>query len=136
MVEEYNGDPNKLGNVEKFVNTFLGKGLKKMEVRVKALIFTNNYKVELEMIDKSIQSFHKFFKLINNCQKLKKVITYTLAFGNYMNGQSNRGANFAFGIGDMLATTSIMSDNNSTSLLGYIIKKVENDHPELNYESN
>lgn len=122
MVEEYAGDKGKLGNVEQFINTLLSKGLKGVEARVKSILFKSNYKSELEVIQNVITHFKDFFTLINTCPKLKMVSTYALAYGNYMNGQSNRGANFGFGLSDLLAACSITSDDGTTNLLAYIIQ--------------
>ncbi len=80
-----------------------------------------------------MSQFKAFFSMINTCPKLKMVTTYALAYGNYMNGQSNRGANFGFGLSDLLAACSITSDDGSTNLLAYIIGQVEKDHPKIDY---
>ena len=72
--------------------------------------------------------------MINKCEKLKMVSTYTLAYGNYMNGQSPRGANFGFGLSDLMIAFGIASQDGSTNLLAYILSRVEKDHPSLNYE--
>ena len=56
------------------------------------------------------------------------MIKYVLAYGNYMNGQSNRGGNYGFSLSDLVYTSKIKSHDNSFSLMQYVMKKIEIDN--------
>lgn len=60
---------------------------------------------------------------------LKVILTYALAVGNFLNGNTNRGDSYGFKMSEINKLIEVRStyDSNKT-ILGYIISQIEKDH--------
>lgn len=56
---------------------------------------------------------------------LQTLLTYTLAIGNYLNGQSNNGGAFGFKLDIMSQLDDVKTTDNQSNLLIYILLKIE-----------
>lgn len=61
----------------------------------------DNSQEQIENLEDSIQIVEFAFKELKENEKLKRLLTYLLAFGNYLNGTSNRGGAYGFSLNSL-----------------------------------
>ena len=87
-VASYEGELDDLMECDQFcifLNSVIG-----YDLRFKAIIYKNNYKKEFEVINGQIDAFMEMFKFFKNNELIKNLLEIILAYGNYLNGSSNR----------------------------------------------
>ena len=123
-VKSFEGDVETLANPERF---FLELGeVPGYSDRVNALIFQKNHKDYVEDLESKAGVIAGFWRKCREDQVLLDIFQYLLAFGNYLNGTSNRGGAFAFKL-DALekAVDCKATDNPKKNLLMIIIETLE-----------
>jgi len=94
------------------------------DLRVKSIIFKNSYEKNLEDIDvkiKTVDGILDYFKTGVVVQEWLKII---LAYGNYLNGTSNRGGAYGFKLDNINKLGDIKSNDNKKTLLSFIVEGV------------
>jgi hypothetical protein len=87
-VATYEGEIENLMECDQFclfLNSVIG-----FDLRFKAIIYKNNYKKEFSDINLSIDNFIRIFVFFRTSEIIKKWLEVILAYGNYLNGTSNR----------------------------------------------
>jgi diaphanous 1 len=94
------------------------------DLRVKAIIFKNNYLAELDDIMFRIDRFLTCFFFIEHNKNFHKWLEIILAFGNYLNGTSNRGGAYGFRLDTLAKLSELKSSDNKKTLFYYIIEYI------------
>jgi hypothetical protein len=123
LISNYNGDFDMLENPEKYI--FEIKDVKNLKIRLQAMQF---YFTHGELFDDLQLKIKKLIDLFENISKEHRIIIlmkYTLAIGNYMNGESARGGAFGFKLEAFDKMGDIKNTNGKKNLLGYVIEVIE-----------
>lgn len=94
MVKTYDGDKSLLGNAEKFIDEI--QKVKGFLSRIKGIKFC---KVNDEMfadLEPKVTDLLGTFKELHSDDRVKDVLEYALAVGNYLNGTTPRGGAWGF----------------------------------------
>ncbi len=94
------------------------------ELRLKSMIFKNNYKAEIIEVLRMVESVLKAFDYIKKNEKLLKWLEIILAYGNYLNGTGNRGGAYGFRLETIAKLTEVKTNDNKRNLLQYIIEYI------------
>jgi hypothetical protein len=87
-VSTYEGEIDNLMECDQFclfLNSVIG-----YDLRFKAIIYKKNYKKEFSDINDQIEHFLKMFEFFRNSDTILLWLELILAYGNYLNGTSNR----------------------------------------------
>lgn len=122
QVDAYDGDPMTLADTDQFV--LLMTTTPGYDLRLKALIFKYNYKQEITDILRRIDEFFYAFDFILNNKFLHKWLETILAYGNYLNGVSNRGGAYGFKLDTLSKLSEFKSNDNKKTLLYYLIEYI------------
>lgn len=136
LVSNYVGDMNLLENPEKYILEI--KDIKNLKARLQALQFYFTYKELFEDLELKIKKLIELFDSISKEQRIIILMKYTLAIGNYMNGESARGGAFGFKLDVFEKIIDIKNISGKRTLLSYIIDIIEkntgNDFIDVNEE--
>ena len=99
-------------------------GLIGYKERIDAIIFQNNFENEYELIMEEIDRFLSVFKWLKEDEKFKEWLTIIMAFGNYVNGGTFKGAALGFEFESLVGLVDVKNKNNKMNLLQYIVKFV------------
>jgi hypothetical protein len=102
------------------------------DLRIKAIIFKDNYLSELDDINSRIDKFFTCFSFVESNSKFHQWLEVILAFGNYLNGVTNRGGAYAFKFDTLAKLSEVKSSDNKKTLFYYIVEYLgENKKEEL-----
>ncbi|CAD8111897.1 unnamed protein product [Paramecium sonneborni] len=121
-VQSFDGDKELLGNPEKYILKI--SQLKGFSLRIKALKFSCQYKEYVNDLDFQITSLDVFNDLLNMVW-VTQLIEFSLAVGNYLNGQSAKGGAWGFKLDQIEKLTDVKGQDNKTNVLQYIIKQIK-----------
>jgi diaphanous 1 len=95
-------------------------------------IWSNSLTFEdiIESLEHHIKAYKGSFQVILNSKTLKKVLSYTLAIGNILNGDTNKGQADGFTL-DAISKLSNIKDNNGKTILQLIASKIKHEDDEF-----
>jgi hypothetical protein len=131
-VDSFDGDPMTLADCDQFVlmmKTALG-----YDLRVKAIIFKNNYLAELEDISFRVDRFFTCFFFVEKNKQFHQWLEVVLAFGNYLNGTTNRGGAYGFKLDTLAKLSELKSNDNKKTLFYYIVEYIGDNNMEDLFE--
>lgn len=123
LISNYGGDLNLLESPEKYIIEV--KDIKNLKVRLQAMQFYFTHKELFEDLQLKISKLIELFENISKEQRIIILMKYTLAIGNYMNGESARGGAFGFKLDAFEKIIDIKNSNGKKNLLAYIINIIE-----------
>ena len=124
LISNYVGDVNMLENPEKYILEI--KDIKYLKIRLQAMQFYFTHKELFDDLQLKIKKVLELFENISKEQRIIILMKYTLAIGNYMNGESARGGAFGFKLEAFEKIVDIKNINGKKNLLAYIIEIIEN----------
>src|SRR5690606_1549720 len=89
QVDAFDGDAMTLADCDQFV--LLMTTAPGYDLRFKSLVFRNSYKEEVVDLLKKVENFFRAFDFCLSNKNFHKWLEIILAYGNYLNGTSNRG---------------------------------------------
>lgn len=123
LISNYNGEYDMLENPEKYILEI--KDVKSIKVRLQALQFYFTHKELFDDLQLKIKKLIELFENISKEQRIIVLMKYTLAIGNYMNGESARGGAFGFKLDAFDKIADIKNINGKKNLLAYVIEVIE-----------
>ena len=121
MLEAYDGPREVLRDVEKWLLK-VKEGLPQYEKRANALVaraaFANTYAEEAGVMKR----VHETAMQIKESHTLVRLLSKTLAIGNYLNGTSRQGGAYGFKLGGLAELQSCKSLDGKMTLLHYLAK--------------
>eukprot|EP01114_Cavostelium_apophysatum_P006944 TRINITY_DN1855_c0_g1_i3.p1 TRINITY_DN1855_c0_g1~~TRINITY_DN1855_c0_g1_i3.p1 ORF type:complete len:1275 (+),score=435.86 TRINITY_DN1855_c0_g1_i3:56-3826(+) len=128
LIQNYlkEGDPQNLGNAEKF---FVVVHMPLLKQRLEAFLYKISFDSRSKDITDKLQKLRFAISEINQSKHLVRLLEIVLVMGNYMNG-TRRGA-----LGFKMETLNKLVDTRSldgqTTLLHYLIGLIEQQHPKV-----
>ena len=122
QVDSFDGDPMTLADADQFV--LLMKTAPGYDLRIKSILFKKCYKEEKEEIMKRIQKFFTALEFISSNKKFHKWLEIVLAYGNYLNGATNRGGAFAYRLDILTKLAELKSNDTKKNLMSYIVEYI------------
>jgi diaphanous 1 len=122
QVDSFDGDPMTLADADQFV--LLMKTAPGYDLRIKSILFKKCYKEEKEEIFKRIQKFFTALEFISSNKKFHKWLEIVLAYGNYLNGATNRGGAFAYRLDILTKLAELKSNDTKKNLMSYIVEYI------------
>lgn len=113
------GDVKSLANAEKFF--YVLRQIPRIQNRLKLLYFKSQYGNQITTIEGNLSCVEAALKEVTNSKGLRTVLQVILAFGNYMNAQTNTGQAYGFKLSALNRLVSCKSVDNQTSLLHYLV---------------
>lgn len=124
----------KLEFADQIVQIF--KKIKCADLRLKVMSFSLSYEEDIHSFLKMGKKIFNIIKLFSNSKIFKRWLEYILAYGNYLNGVSNRGGAYAFRLDTFNKLIEMKSNDGSKSLLQFIVESIgtnETDFELLNF---
>jgi diaphanous 1 len=122
QVDTFDGDPMTLADCDQFV-LLMGTS-PGYQLRLKSILFKSSYKQESEDILKKIERFYLAFDFVKESKTFHGWLEVILAFGNYLNGTSNRGGAYGFKLDALPKLNELKTSDNKRTLLYYIIEYI------------
>jgi hypothetical protein len=122
QVDSFDGDPLSLADSDQFV--LLMTTAPGFDHRLRSMVFKNIYKFEIQEIIRRVDQFFKAFDYVLSNKRLHKWLEIVLAYGNYLNGTTNRGGAYAFKLDTLTKLGDFKSNDNKKNLLYYIVEYI------------
>ncbi len=122
QVDSFEGDPMSLADSDQFV--LMMKTCPGYDHRVKSILFKNIYRKDFEEISARIAEFDIAFNFIAKNNNFHRWLEIILAYGNYLNGTSNRGGAYAFRLDILSKLAELKSNDNKKNLLLYLVEYI------------
>ncbi|KAL7850256.1 hypothetical protein SRHO_G00196050 [Serrasalmus rhombeus] len=127
---EKEGRPlEELSEEDRFIMRF-GK-IKRLAQRISTLTFMGNFSDTVKRLQPQLNSIIAASMSLKSSTKLKKMLEIILAFGNYMNSSSKRGAVYGFRLQSLDLLLDTKSTDRSQTLLHFIAHMVQEKYPDL-----
>lgn len=123
MLQEYEGDKARLGNVEKFVLA-LGR-VPRLGRRLLAMQFKLKFADQVSAVHHNLELIIQCCGIIKEKESVKATLQHILALGNYMNGGTARGAAYGFRLEALTALMTIKASDNKSTLLHFLAKTAQ-----------
>jgi diaphanous 1 len=94
------------------------------DLRLKSILFQKIYKQEREDLVNRINKFFSAFDILNKNKNFHRWLELILAYGNYLNGSSNRGGAYAFRLDILSKVSELKSNDNKKNLLYFIVEYI------------
>jgi len=122
--------PPNLGKPERYFIAVMG--IPRLQLRLEAWHFKRVFDEKFAYAQTIVSALDIATTKVRQSTKLRKVLQTILAFGNYMNGGTNRGAAFGFKLDSLLRLTEVRSDtdNGKTTAMHYIIEMLTANYPD------
>ncbi|EAY00006.1 Formin Homology 2 Domain containing protein [Trichomonas vaginalis G3] len=128
-VTQYTGDKTMLGSCEKF---FLALStISNIEEHLNFMSTSHSFKETINQVEVPLDTLTNTFKGLKNSKSLKDVLAVVLAFGNYMNGGTNRGGAMGFKI-KILGGLAELKGSSGITMMHVIVYQVLDSPPEKN----
>lgn len=118
MCEGYDGDPNLLGPPEQYVLTI--SKIPMLQQHVDFLNLRMGFEELMSDIETPVEILSTGFKQLKSSQKLKELLQYILAIGNFVNGGSNKGGAYGFKFDFFRKILDTRTNRPGYTLLNYI----------------
>lgn len=109
---------------DQIVQTF--KKIKCADLRLKVMLFSIIYEEDSLLLIKMGKKILHAIKFFSQSKNFKRWLEYILAYGNYLNGITPKGGAYAFKFDAFTKVVDFKSNDNSKSLLQYIIESMGN----------
>jgi len=128
IVLDYQGDPEDLGNTEKFYLSMAE--IPRLQTRLEFTIFKIQFPILIETVVVNLKLIEKALQEIRNSTHLRTVLKIVLAMGNYLNTSTKGGQAYGFKLATLKQLKNSKSSDNKTTLLMYLVKFVKAHFPE------
>ncbi len=122
LIPDDNPEFDELEIADQIVQIF--KKIKCSELRLKVMVFFHSYEEDCTLLIKSGKKLLSIIKFFTQSKNFRRWLEYILAYGNYMNGVSNRGGAYAFKLDTLNKLTETKSNDGTKSLLQFIIESM------------
>ena len=124
MVQNFEGKREELAKTEQFFAEI--SDVPGFKERLQALLFKKTHKEQLKELDETLDTITFCIKDLPTNKKFQTMLEYILAFGNYMNGTSNRGGAWGFKLDALDKVCDLKGTTNTKkTLLTFIIEQME-----------
>ncbi|KAL1499487.1 hypothetical protein AB1Y20_011690 [Prymnesium parvum] len=123
MVESYDGPRESLRDLEQFILQVTEK-VPKAVLRAKCLEIRSTFVSACDEHLTVVRAVHRTALEVRNSVALREVIEYTLALGNFMNGQTNKGGAWGFKLEALTKLANTKTVDNKRTLLHYMAEKM------------
>ncbi len=94
------------------------------DLRLKSMIFKHTYKSEIIDILRLIEKVLKAFEYVKKNEELHKWLEIILAYGNYLNGNSNRGGAWGFRLDALAKLNEVKASDGKKTLMMHIVEYI------------
>jgi len=129
QVKAYDGEYELLGNPEKFVLAL--STVDELSLHISFMFLMKTFSDKIKDIKNPLSSILKTLEQIKDSKSLKKVLTYVLAIGNYLNGGTSRGGAYGFKINLLGEMNDIKGQVASVTLMHILVNQILDNDPSL-----
>lgn len=128
LLKNYEGDTEKLGNVEKFFLELLT--IPRYTQRIKCMRFKMQFENRILELQSQIDTLATATEQIADSTNFRKILEAVLAMGNYMNGSTPRGAAYGFRLETLTKLHTVRSVDQRITLMTFLLRQLEEHCPE------
>jgi hypothetical protein len=130
LFHTFDGDKNMLAQPEKFFLHLLT--IPRLEERLKCFLIQKNFESKIGEYKSSLSLIKASIAEISSSKKLTGFLELTLAFGNYLNGGTPKGAAYGFKLDNLAKLPDVKSPSNpQITGMSYILELIDKKFPEL-----
>ncbi|XP_061190247.1 inverted formin-2-like [Saccostrea echinata] len=126
MLEEFEGDKEKLGNAEKFYLKLIE--LPAYRIRIDGLVLKDEFHVTMDNLLPNINSVVKTCQCLLENESLKVFLRYVLHTGNFMNAGGYAGNAMGFRINSLNKLMDTRANKPRVTLLHYLVEEAEKEN--------
>lgn len=127
--QDTNGDIHKLAREDQFLMAMAD--IPRLKGRLEAVACKQNFENDYSRVMEKVQLVHEACREINQSTDLQKILEIVLAIGNYLNGDTPRGAAWGFKLDALGKLDTIKDNSNKSTLMDYLFAMLERDYPKL-----
>ncbi|XP_065320815.1 protein diaphanous homolog 2-like isoform X1 [Gordionus sp. m RMFG-2023] len=128
LSQKYSHVYESLNEAERFLITI--SPIKRIASRLKCICFKMKYSEMVNDIKPAIVAVSTSCEQIKKSKKFSKILQLILLIGNYMNSGSNNAQTYGFEMNFLTKIQSTKSEDQSTTLLQFLIQIIDNHFPE------
>jgi diaphanous 1 len=122
LVQGFDGPPDTLGKAEQF---FLAIAkVPRYTIRTKCMLVRANYPERAGELKMKLEDVAEAVHEVRNSKAFRTVLEHALAFGNYLNGGTNKGAAWGFKVESLNKLIGTKTTDGKSTLLHYLAKKL------------
>lgn len=130
-IKSFEGDKERLGDAEKFVATIAE--VPNVTFRLELFMFKKKFAESFEKSKNDLEASMEVAKAVPESDNFKRLLETILAFGNYINGSTKRGAQYGFKLEELNKLKGTKSSvDPSMNMLAFLVQHIESHHPKLN----
>lgn len=123
-------DASQLADCDKYVIALAN--IQGFDLRIKSIIFKHSFEENFKELEKKIAKVDKTLDFFMNDERVLEWLRIVLAYGNYLNGNSNRGGAFGFKLDSLNKLTELKSNDNKKTLISFIVESImDKEKPEM-----
>ncbi len=124
-ISAYDGPASSLGNVEKYF-AVIGQ-IPRVERRLEIFQFKLQFDLMFEDVSARIKTCLDTLQSIYTSKRIKNLLEYVLAFGNFFNAGTNKGEAYGFKLQYLTKLANTKTIDNKSNLLNYLLSLVDKD---------
>jgi len=128
-LKEYDGDVGQLGKAEQFFLQLLN--VPRLDGRLETFIFKRQFDDKVNEVKQAIVCVNDACKELKQSRKFTKMLEIVLALGNYLNGNTFRGAAYGFKMDSLSKLGETKANEGNQNLVHYLAAQVESRWPDL-----
>ena len=132
-VKEYEGDPELLGDVERF---FLTMSVPTLSTRLKAFLFLQSFSSTTSALQDALDSLQRTNERLRESRGLKAVLGLVLRMGNFMTASNGQPQVYGFHMTTLLKLRGVKSVDNKTTLLHFLVHYTADHCPHVRHFAN
>ena len=129
-VKEYDGDVERLGDVERF---FLCMSVPTLSTRLRAFVFLQSFSSVSSGVQDALDVLHRVNGRLRDSKGLKAVLGIVLRMGNYMTASNGQPQVYGFHLSTLLKLRGVKSVDNRTTLLHFLVHYVHERCPQVKH---
>ncbi|GFR84530.1 inverted formin-2 [Elysia marginata] len=135
LIQSFDGDPEKLGNAEKFFLKLMS--VPQYKLRLELMLLRSDFQSQLSNVRSNLAVLTSLCRRLQDNKGLKKFLRLVLHAGNYINKGSSSGAAVGFRVSSLNKLALTKSNDPSLSLLHVLVEEASaNDKDCLEFADN
>ena len=128
VVQEYTGDVERLGDVERF---FLAMSVPTLSTRLKAFVFMQTFPPLTATLHDAMSLLHSVNGRLRDSRNVRALLGIVLRMGNYMSASNGQPQVYGFQLSTLGKLRGVKSVDNKSTLLHYLVAYVHHHCPQV-----
>ncbi|XP_012943897.1 inverted formin-2 [Aplysia californica] len=129
MIQNYDGDKEKLGNAEKFI--LMLSGLNGYKIRVEGMLLKDDFRVAMDSLRPNVEVVITACNMLMDNASLKGFLRYVLHAGNFINAGGYAGNALGFKVASLNKLMDTRANKPRVTLLHYLVEEAVKEQDQI-----